>query len=111
MVSSGRSIPAQAIISNVVATERRGSFMSFNASVQQIFVGLASVISGKIVTRAADNTILHYPMTGYISIAITILSLYVGYLLHKRLKKSDTKNVATVEAATTEPVPALAEKQ
>lgn len=76
VVSSGRTIPAQAMISNVVPSERRGSFMSFNSSVQQVFVGLASVIAGTIVVKNPDNSIRHYELTGYISIAITFLTLY-----------------------------------
>jgi MFS transporter, DHA1 family, inner membrane transport protein len=111
VVSSGRSIPAQAIISNVVPTERRGSFMSFNASVQQIFVGLASVIAGAVVTKTADNKILDYNITGYISIGITLLSLVAGYQLNKRLKKSG--NITEPEDnfdVAAQPIPVLAEE-
>jgi predicted MFS family arabinose efflux permease len=88
IVSSGRMIPAQAIISNVVATERRGSFMSINSSVQQIFVGLASVLAGFIVVKTPSNAILNYEVTGYISIAITLLSIFVVSRLNTRLKQS-----------------------
>jgi MFS transporter, DHA1 family, inner membrane transport protein len=85
VVSSGRSIPAQAMISNVVPPERRGSFMSFNSSVQQMFVGLASVIAGYVVVKMPDNKITNYEYTGYVSILITLLSLYVGYRLNRRM--------------------------
>lgn len=86
VVSTGRMIPAQAMVSNVVSSERRGSFMSINSSVQQIFVGLASVISGLIVVKRADNVILNYDTTGYISIAITLISIYFVSKLHVRTK-------------------------
>ncbi|QEK52642.1 MFS transporter [Pedobacter aquae] len=88
VVSTGRMIPAQAMVSNVVSSERRGSFMSINSSVQQIFVGLASVISGLIVVKRADNVILNYDITGYISIAITLISIYFVSKLHVRTKKN-----------------------
>jgi predicted MFS family arabinose efflux permease len=87
IVSAGRSIPAQAMISNVVPPERRGSFMSFNSSVQQIFVGLASVIVGAIVTNTPDGKIEHYNVTGYLSIAIILSSLIVAYQLNKSINK------------------------
>ncbi len=87
VVSSGRMIPAQAIVSNVVSPERRGSFMSINSSVQQLFVGLASILAGFIVVKTANNTILHYEITGYISIAITFLSIFIAYKLNNRLKE------------------------
>ncbi|MFC5282933.1 MFS transporter [Pedobacter alpinus] len=77
VVSSGRTIPAQAIISNVVNSERRGSFMSINSSVQQISVGLASVIAGLVVIKTPTNALAHYEITGYISIAVTLVSIFV----------------------------------
>ncbi|MEJ7780281.1 MAG: MFS transporter [Daejeonella sp.] len=86
VVSSGRMIPAQAMVSNVVASERRGSFMSFNSSIQQIFVGLASVIAGLIIVKNPDNSIQNYEVTGYISIVITLLSLIFVFRLNTRLK-------------------------
>lgn len=88
LVASGRTIPAQAMISNVVTSERRGSFMSFNSSVQQIFVGLASVISGLIVVKNPDNSIQNYEITGYLSIFITLLTLVFVYKLDTRLRKT-----------------------
>lgn len=88
VVSSGRSIPAQAMISNVVPTERRGSFMSFNSSIQQLFVGFASVISGMIVVTAPDHSILHYEVTGYVSMVIILFSIVIIRRLHTRLKQA-----------------------
>jgi predicted MFS family arabinose efflux permease len=87
VVSSGRMIPAQAMISNVVAAERRGSFMSINSSVQQVFVGIASVLAGLIIVKTSSNSLLHYEVTGYISIAITLLSLFFVTKLNTRLKR------------------------
>jgi len=87
VVSSGRMIPAQALVSNVVSSERRGSFMSINSSVQQIFVGLASVLAGWVVIKTPNNSILHYEVTGYISIAVTLISIFFVTKLNTRLKQ------------------------
>ncbi len=84
IVSSGRFIPAQAMVTNVVQPERRGSFMSFNSSVQQVFVGIASVIAGLIVVKLPDNRIDHYEVTGYLSIVIILCSIGIATMLHKR---------------------------
>jgi len=89
IVSSGRSIPAQAMISNVVPPERRGSFMSFNSSVQQIFVGLASVIAGLIVVKTPDNKVLHYEVTGYLSIGIILLSIVLASMLNTKQQQNN----------------------
>lgn len=94
VVSSGRMIPAQAMISNVVASERRGSFMSINSSVQQIFVGIASVMAGLIVIKTPTNAILHYEITGYISIIVTLLSIFFVSRLNTRLKQKDDLELA-----------------
>lgn len=88
IISAGRFIPAQAMVSNVVPTERRGSFMSFNSSVQQLFVGLASVLAGFIVVKMPDNKIEHYEITGYLSIAIILLSIFIATMLNRKLKKN-----------------------
>jgi predicted MFS family arabinose efflux permease len=85
VVSSGRTIPAQALISNVVSSERRGSFLSINSSVQQISVGLASVIAGLVVVKLPNNTLENYQITGYISIVITLVSIFVVSKLNARM--------------------------
>lgn len=86
IISAGRFIPAQAMISNVVEPERRGSFMSFNSSVQQFFVGFASVLAGFIVVKMPDNKISNYEVTGYLSITLILSSIFIATLLHKKLK-------------------------
>ncbi len=80
--STGRTIPAQAIISNVVHPEQRGSFMSFNSSFQQMFTGLASLIAGFIVVQGADNKIHHYNWVGYLSIAVVIAAIFIAKAIH-----------------------------
>lgn len=87
IVSAGRFIPAQAMISNVVSPERRGSFMSFNSSVQQLFVGFASILAGLIVVNMPDNKLAHYEVTGYVSIGMILVAVVVATLLHKRVQK------------------------
>ena len=86
IISAGRFIPAQAIISDVVPPERRGSFMSFNSSVQQMFVGLASVLAGFIVVKMPDNRIENYEITGYVSITLILLSIVIATRLNKQLR-------------------------
>ena len=89
IISAGRFIPAQAMVSQVVELERRGSFMSFNSSVQQLFVGLASVLAGLIVVKMPDNRIEHYEITGYLSIAIISSSLFIATMLNKKMKEKE----------------------
>ena len=82
--STGRNIPAQAMISTVVEPAQRGQFMSFNSSFQQLFTGLASLISGMIVSQDAQGRILHYNWVGYLSVTIVFGTLFLGRKLAKR---------------------------
>lgn len=97
IISAGRFIPAQAMVSNVVPTERRGSFMSFNSSVQQMFVGFASVLAGYIVVKMPDNRLEHYEVTGYVSIVIILFSIFIATMLNRKLKGNDPGNVIATE--------------
>ncbi|HEX2534813.1 MAG TPA: MFS transporter [Chitinophagaceae bacterium] len=84
--STGRNIPAQAMISSVVQPEKRGQFMSFNSSFQQLFTGLASLISGLIVQKAPSGKILHYHWVGYLSVTIVLSTLFIARKLHKGIR-------------------------
>ena len=76
--STGRNIPAQAMISTVVNPAERGRFMSFNSSFQQLFTGLASLIAGFIVYRDPAGKIYNYNWVGYLSVAIVLCMLVIG---------------------------------
>jgi len=84
--STGRNIPAQAMISTVVNPAQRGQFMSFNSSFQQLYTGVASVIAGLIVTQDDRGRILHYHWVGYLSVAIVFGTLFLGRGLAKRMQ-------------------------
>lgn len=78
IVATGRAVTAQAMISHVPNQAQRGSFMSFNSSVQQLGTSAASFLSGFIVIKATDGSLKHYDWVGYVSVAILLLSLYMG---------------------------------
>jgi MFS transporter, DHA1 family, inner membrane transport protein len=82
--STGRNIPAQAMISTVVNPAQRGQFMSFNSSFQQLYTGFASIIAGLIVTQDERGRILNYNWVGYLSVAIVFSTLFLGRSLARR---------------------------
>ena len=96
--STGRGVTAQAMISNVVAPEKRGSFMSFNSSVQQLGTSIAALMSGAIVTRGVDGKIQHYEWVGYLSIVVLLLCAGLARMIFRR---SDEKVTAPVIVVTT----------
>jgi DHA1 family inner membrane transport protein len=80
-LSTGRGVTAQAMISNVVQSEQRGSWMSFNSSVQQLGTSAASILAGMIVITDGSQKIYRFNWVGYLSIGVLFLSL----LLARRL--------------------------
>ena len=77
-VATGRAVTAQAMISNIPPPHQRGSFMSFNSSVQQLGTSAASFLSGMIVIKTTEGPLLRYDWVGYVSIIVLLLSLYMG---------------------------------
>jgi MFS transporter, DHA1 family, inner membrane transport protein len=84
-VATGRGVTAQAMVSQVVNPEHRGSFQSFNSSIQQLGTGMASLVAGAIVAKGEGNSILHYDWVGYLSISVLIVSLLLGRRIFKSI--------------------------
>lgn len=78
IVISGRVVPAMALITSTTTPKSRGSFMSFNSSVQQTSAGVAAFIAGAIVTKDEAGKLQHYPIVGYIAIAACFLSIWAA---------------------------------
>ena len=87
IVATGRGVTAQAMVSNVVKAEKRGSFMSFNSSVQQWGTGFASLIAGFIVLEGQGGKILRYSWLGYLSILVLLICAWLGYKIFGRQEK------------------------
>ena len=87
VVATGRAVTAQAMISNVVKQEQRGSFMTFNSSVQQLGTGIASLLAGFIVTKDSTGKLFRYEWVGYISIVVLLLGLLLGRYLFANMDK------------------------
>ena len=81
--STGRAVTAQAMLSNVVPAAQRGSFMSFNSSVQQLGTSTASFVAGMVVTAGADGKLVHYGWLGWLSVAVLLICLAVGMKIFK----------------------------
>jgi MFS transporter, DHA1 family, inner membrane transport protein len=94
IVATGRIVTAQAMISEVVKPEQRGSFMSINGSVQQLGSGLAALFAGAIVSTEKSGRILNYNWVGYLSILVLLLSLVFGRMIFRKIDapEFDTAN-------------------
>jgi predicted MFS family arabinose efflux permease len=73
---SGRFIPAMAIITSAAQPRLRVTFMSLNATVQSLAMGLAATLSGFIITQDANGQIVGYGNVGYVAIAANLLAMW-----------------------------------
>ena len=83
VLSTGRGVSSQAMISNVVPPEKRGSFMSFTSSIQQLGTSAASLIAGMLVVKGSHGEIYRYHWLGYASVLILSFCIFLGYKIFK----------------------------
>ena len=69
---SGRFVPAMALITSSVTARLRGSFMSFNASVQQMAAGLAALTAGGIIGISPSGLLTNFWGVGLMAVFFTI---------------------------------------
>jgi predicted MFS family arabinose efflux permease len=97
MVVTVRTVMAQAMISEMVVQEKRGSFMCINGSALQLGQGLAALFAGIIIhTDKATHKLHNYEWVGYLSIAVLIGSLVLGRIIFRYVDRN-VDEVAAVE--------------
>jgi predicted MFS family arabinose efflux permease len=77
VTSAGRMVPAMAMTTSSVAPALRGGFLGANSAVQHVAAGLGASIGGQILTKS-DGKLFHYPVVGLISVAATLISLWLA---------------------------------
>jgi predicted MFS family arabinose efflux permease len=78
IATSGRWVPAMAMITSSALPRYRGSFMSVNSSVQQMTIGLAAVVAGQIVGKGPDGRLTGYASAGIIAAVCTGASMVLA---------------------------------
>ncbi len=75
---SGRFVPAMVLITASVTPRLRGSFMSFNSSIQQFASGTASFGASLLIGRNAAGELTHYGTVGILAVTATLASIYLA---------------------------------
>jgi predicted MFS family arabinose efflux permease len=75
---SGRFIPAMAIVTAAAQPPLRGSFLSFNAAIQQLGSSAASLSAGLIIGRTASGTLTGFWISGLIAVACTFVAIWLA---------------------------------
>jgi predicted MFS family arabinose efflux permease len=77
--TSGRMVAAVALITSSAPPSSRGGFLSVNASVQQLAMGLAALLAGALLRQAGPGQPLeHYPLVGLLACAMAVLSCWLA---------------------------------
>ena len=75
--ASGRMISPNTIITAAASQSNRGSFMSVKSALQQLAIGLSSIIAGQIMTIGDDDLFHNYHWVGFLSIAFAIITIFL----------------------------------
>jgi predicted MFS family arabinose efflux permease len=102
--TSGRWVPAMALITSSALPRYRGSFMSINAALQQMAIGLAAVIAGIVVGEGDDGALTGYQAAGLIA----AFSTGVSMLLAGRLRVAEEIAESSLAVDSPEDSPVLA---
>ncbi|HVY06250.1 MAG TPA: MFS transporter [Burkholderiales bacterium] len=76
---SGRFVPAMALVISSVQPRLRGGFMSINAAIQQLGLGLASMLSGFVIGHAPDGTLTRYWLAGLVAVTATLIAIALAW--------------------------------
>jgi len=76
VLTSGRMIPAMAIIASSAQPKVRGTFMSLNGTVQSLAMGLATTLAGFVTSLDASGRIVGYPLVGYVAVAANLVAIW-----------------------------------
>ncbi|HKB02750.1 MAG TPA: MFS transporter [Gemmataceae bacterium] len=84
VATSGRMVPAQAMLTGAAAPAVRGGFLSLNAAVQSAAMGLASLIAGLLINQdPATGRLNGYPVVGLLAAGSALVSLLLGGFLRR----------------------------
>jgi predicted MFS family arabinose efflux permease len=89
--TSGRWVSAMAMVTSSALPRYRGGFMSVNASVQQMAIGLASAVAGVVVGEGESGELTGYWLAGLIAALSTIASIVLASGLTAAEEPSSTE--------------------
>jgi multidrug resistance protein len=76
---SGRFVPATAIVTAATTPQMRGRLMSLNSAVQNLFLGIAALVGGAMLTTRIDGRIDGYEAVGYLAVLCGLASIWASY--------------------------------
>jgi multidrug resistance protein len=80
---SGRFVPSTAIVTAATTPQMRGRLMSLNSAVQNLFLGVAAMLGGAMLTTLPDGRIVGYEAVGYIAVLFGLASVWASYKVRR----------------------------
>ncbi len=103
IVSTGRIVPVQAILTTVPDPQHRGAFLSANGAVQSLGTGCGAWLGGMMLSTDAAGHIVGYGLNGWVSVIFASLALvWVGQVRSAKAPAS-TLNPANPPSASSPP--------
>lgn len=84
VMMNARMIPMMALLGGAAKPETRGTFMGLSASLQQGAMGLATFVTGHIVSTNAAGEMERYNYAGYIAVIATLAALWAASKVQQR---------------------------
>lgn len=86
ILTSGRMVPATALISEIAPKEVRGSYMTLTTALQQLAMGGGSFLAAQIVDKSTDGKILNYDRVGFLAMLGTLTAILFVNRIHIKEK-------------------------
>ena len=86
-----RMIPAQALISAIPESTKRGAFNAVSASLQQFAGAASAAVAGWLIVQRPNGSLGHFDWLGYLVMAISLVTVALMYLVHKQVSEAAPK--------------------
>lgn len=83
VLSSGRVVPAQALMQNAADPAGRGAFSNLNSAVSNCGVGLAPHLGSFFLSRDADNRMIGYPLAGLLAATFALIAIILAFRVRR----------------------------
>jgi predicted MFS family arabinose efflux permease len=98
ITSGGRMIPATTMVTATVSPQRRGSFMSVNSAIQNLFEAIGAFLGGTILGQRATGELTNYWIIGICAVITSLLCIWVGSTIqvkgNQQMSLSDEEKAA-----------------
>jgi predicted MFS family arabinose efflux permease len=74
----GRMVPFSTLLTTAVEPQKRGPFLSLNASVQSLAQGSAAMTAAQLISEGANKELIGYEKSGWFAFIFSLVTLVLG---------------------------------